>query len=412
MKRLVILANAFPFGTWEPFLMTELAYAKGFDAIHIVSLSVRDEQRKTRRALPDESIKVHPIRFMPKWFYALRAPEALLRKDFWEELSFLRRSKRLSFRNLVTLLVFFSRSSYEAHAATRALKADGVSAHDKIVVYSYRTFYQPYMAHLMKRSLKIVASVARSHRADLYEEASPTRYLPLRQKTIDIVDKIYCIADSGVEYWHSKTNDPQHKVIVHRLGTQDFGQVNAVNLESEELRIVSCSTLTPVKRVHLLAQALGKLNRPLNWQHFGKGSLLSEVKAECQALPQSAQVTFRGFVPNTDVVASYVEHPAHVFVNVSSSEGVPVSIMEALSTGTPVVATDVGGTGELVKNGNNGFLLPADCTPADIAEALNRIASMSDRDYAALRARARASWERMARADSLYPAFWKELSAY
>lgn len=44
----------------------------------------------------------------------------------------------------------------------------------------------------------------------------------------------------------------------------------------------------------------------------------------------------------------YSEHPVDVFINLSTNEGVPVSIMEAISFDIPIVATDVGGTSEIV----------------------------------------------------------------
>jgi glycosyltransferase involved in cell wall biosynthesis len=50
-----------------------------------------------------------------------------------------------------------------------------------------------------------------------------------------------------------------------------------------------------------------------------------------------------------------------VFINVSSSEGVPVSIMEAMSFGIPAIATDAGGNREIV-NSSSGFLIPVDCS--------------------------------------------------
>ena len=72
VKRLVLLANAFPYGTWESFLETEVAYLRGFDAVHVISLSVRPEQRRARRSLPD-GVTAHPIRFRSRAFYALAA---------------------------------------------------------------------------------------------------------------------------------------------------------------------------------------------------------------------------------------------------------------------------------------------------------------------------------------------------
>ncbi|NJK95527.1 MAG: glycosyltransferase [Bacteroidales bacterium] len=57
-----------------------------------------------------------------------------------------------------------------------------------------------------------------------------------------------------------------------------------------------------------------------------------------------------------------------MFLNTSLSEGVPVSVMEALSFGLPVIATDVGGTGELI-NDEVGMLINPEISPALLMSA-------------------------------------------
>ena len=68
-------------------------------------------------------------------------------------------------------------------------------------------------------------------------------------------------------------------------------------------------------------------------------------------------------------------------MNASTSEGVPVSIMEACSFGIPIVATDVGGISEVVSNGNNGLLLKPDFSIYDYAQAIKTIINLSDSEY-------------------------------
>ena len=85
--------------------------------------------------------------------------------------------------------------------------------------------------------------------------------------------------------------------------------------------------------------------------------------------PPNVVANFHGRVDNVQVRSFYRDTFVNVFVNTSSSEGVPVSIMEAQSAGIPVIATAVCGTPELV-NENDGLLLPADPEPVDVAAAL------------------------------------------
>jgi colanic acid/amylovoran biosynthesis glycosyltransferase len=95
-----------------------------------------------------------------------------------------------------------------------------------------------------------------------------------------------------------------------------------------------------------------------------------------------------------------------VIANVSDSEGIPVSLMEASAAGIPMVATDVGGNGEIVNVGN-GVLIPADCDGATIGAALLRF---KDRAAAAAwRNAARADWERHFNAHTNYHRFGRAL---
>lgn len=77
-----------------------------------------------------------------------------------------------------------------------------------------------------------------------------------------------------------------------------------------------------------------------------------------------------GFIPNENVQEFYATHTVGAFLNVSESEGVPVSIMEAQSYGIPVIATDVGGTAEIVHDRQNGVLLDSDFSSEDLLRAL------------------------------------------
>ncbi|RJF42610.1 glycosyltransferase [Actinomyces sp. 2119] len=409
MRRLVLLANAFPFGTWETFLETELEYMDSFDAVEVMSLSVRADQRLRRRSLPYASMRAHPIAFRSRVFYLLASIRVLPDVNLYKELRHLRRTGRLSAARVVTLFVFLSRAHHEARVCRRLLRQAG-ARDDEIVFYSYRFNYQPYLAWLLRRHFPQSVSVARAHRADLYEELAPTEYLPLREHTVTHLGKIYCIADHGRNYLVSRFPWARDRTVVARLGTTDHGTASQWPSRSP-LRVVSCSTITPVKRLELLLEALAGSRHPVEWEHFGEGPLRNSLEHRARSLlPPHVSLRLHGFVSNTQLVKSYVAQARHVLVNVSSSEGVPVSIMEAMSTGIPVIATDVGGTGEIVLDGVNGILLPADPSPEQVRQAVERIATMDDGDYTRLRQAARRTWQERCDARHLYTTFAAELT--
>ncbi len=76
-----------------------------------------------------------------------------------------------------------------------------------------------------------------------------------------------------------------------------------------------------------------------------------------------------GFTANYDILNFYKSNPVDLFINVSESEGIPVTIMEAMSYGILCLATDVGGVKEIVFEGVGNLLDPR-CDPGMISEAI------------------------------------------
>ena len=69
-----------------------------------------------------------------------------------------------------------------------------------------------------------------------------------------------------------------------------------------------------------------------------------------------------------------------------------MTLMEAQSQGIPVIATDVGGTNEIVKN-DNGILLAANPTPSEVAKAILFIKDMPNEEILKMRKNSRTNWE-------------------
>ena len=233
----------------------------------------------------------------------------------------------------------------------------------------------------------------------------------MRQLISKEVNHFYPISEDGHKYLKEKHGIDEMRITLARLGTRNLGV--ALPGSRKTLRIISCSNVISVKRVHLIIDALAQIDDiPIIWEHFGTGELLSQLKAyaDLKLMKMSnLQYMWKGFVPNSDFLAYCIDNPAHLFVNVSESEGVPVSIMEALSLATPVVATAVGGTPEVVSHGENGLLLSENVAPDEISSAFRQFREMSDDEYGRYRTNARKTWLEMCDAAQLYPAFYESL---
>jgi colanic acid/amylovoran biosynthesis glycosyltransferase len=94
----------------------------------------------------------------------------------------------------------------------------------------------------------------------------------------------------------------------------------------------------------------------------GEGPMLEELRGLADALGIGANVRFPGFVSQDQLRELFYEshlflHPSEIGVD-GNQEGVPNSMLEAMATGMPVLATMHGGIPEAVENGSSGFLVP------------------------------------------------------
>ena len=101
---------------------------------------------------------------------------------------------------------------------------------------------------------------------------------------------------------------------------------------------------------------------------------------------------FLGALSNNNVLKFYAESNIDIFINVSSTEGLPVSIMEAQSFGIPSIATDVGGTREIVINNLTGQLVSADLTCSQLADVIYQWINISSEKESETRINCRKFW--------------------
>lgn len=259
-------------------------------------------------------------------------------------------------------------------------------------------------------SLKIKTAFTRCHRFDLYEEANENKYIPYRKYILSNINKIYAISDDAKIYLEKKYPKlTSQKIQISRLGTFDHG-IN-ISPKKNTIKLVSCSWLRPVKRVHLIFEALDELNIPIEWTHFGDGEEMSNLQQRIKNKKnKDLSINLLGRASNSEILKSYAKDHYNVFINVSESEGVPVSIMEAMSFGKIIIATDVGGTAEVVFNNKNGYLLNKSFKISELKEAIIKIYNMDNLDYEKMCNASREIWEERCNAQHNYESFYKEIS--
>jgi len=138
------------------------------------------------------------------------------------------------------------------------------------------------------------------------------------------------------------------------------------------------SRITARKGLGYLVEAVSELvpEYPnIRLRIMGEGNESERLKIMVSKLKLEKNVEFLGRVPHDDTVPKYQE--ADLFVLPSLNEGMSNAMLEALATGLPIVTTNTGGASELVKVGENGFIVEFE-NSRDIAEKIRTI--MDDKD--------------------------------
>jgi glycosyltransferase involved in cell wall biosynthesis len=143
------------------------------------------------------------------------------------------------------------------------------------------------------------------------------------------------------------------------------------------VELLTAGRIDPEKNPLLLVEAMAELERRrpgryrLVWA--GVGPLTDALRRRAAELRIEERIDLRGYVPfRPELLELY--RRAHAFVHVSLTEGVPQVLAEALASGTPVVATDVGGVRAALDDGRGGLLVP----PSDVEALVDAVIKLTD----------------------------------
>jgi glycosyltransferase involved in cell wall biosynthesis len=217
---------------------------------------------------------------------------------------------------------------------------------------------------------------------------------------------VLAISLNGKNHLLKANKISENKISVARLGTTDFGLNKTEDLNF--FRIVSCSSFHAYKRVELIIDVLSHSSKKIEWVHFGDGDQKNIILEKVKHLPQNVSFTFMGFQKNTFIMEYYQQNQIDLFINVSETEGIPVSIMEAISFGIPVIATNVGGVAEIV-NAKTGFLIDKYFDSKVAYQLIENFIEASNEVKASLKQSSRYFWEQNYNASKNYNALSLQL---
>ena len=316
--------------------------------------------------------------------------------------------------------IFSGKSSFKSYfksvlisklIAYEISKEYDLSKYEKVMIYSYWLNSNAIVAYLLKefyskRNISICA-VSRAHgQGDLFLDDFSRHVNRPGIFAYKSLNKIYTISECGFNFLKE---EGFQNIEVSRLGTLD-GVYSNKESSSTSFHIVSCSTVNKNKNVLEIAKQISKTTFSIKWTHFGDGPEFEELKRFCESCGnKNFAFELKGNTRNEVIKSFYRLSSPDLFVNLSTIEGIPVSIMEAMSFGIPCIATNVGATSEIVINGFNGFLIELD----QIENLYNKIVSyysMTPEEKNVYRLNAFNFWEKNYKASTNYENFAKKLN--
>ncbi len=401
-KNLILFTVSYPYGNKEQFLETEILYlGKYFKKVTVIPTFIEGEKREVPKNIDVDTefaYRNNNIKF---------AFGSLVTKHTYNEI-IAKPSILLSIKKLQKLISFTGRGV----TLFKYLKANYDS---KNIFYSYWFNGAVFASFLYHQKVAKIHYVARVHRGDLYLEEN-SGYLPLRLTVLENIKKVFSISQDGYNYFIYHYHVDKSKIAISRLGTNDHKITARMSESPKHFHIVSCSYISPVKRVGLIMKALesvAKRNPTITffWTHIGGGTEYHNAISLAQnTLPSNVTAEFPGNLDNKEVFDFYAHCFVDLFINSSISEGIPVTFMEAMSCSIPVMALNVGGISEIV-NKDNGILLDKKASYDTIAEALHHVVNNKSL-LAGKKSHAREFWDYHYNAKHNYQVFAEVLSSF
>ncbi len=254
-----------------------------------------------------------------------------------------------------------------------------------------------YLARLAETG-KAKQVYVRAHGGDLFEERSSLKgKILFRNYQLKNINKVYSVSETGTKYLQTKYPKFRHKIQTAYLGSPSHDNINPFNTD-DYFVLVSCASVRNIKRIHKIAEMLQYVDFPVTWYHIGNENLQSKKDKtiplyieNVKNLPSNIRYVPKGNMSNDEVFQFYRDVPINLFISLSEAEGVPVSMMEAISFGIPILSTDVGGCREIVTE-STGILIPLETEMKDIAKVISEF-KISHKNTAEYRSNVRLFWE-------------------
>lgn len=191
--------------------------------------------------------------------------------------------------------------------------------------------------------------------------------LPAEWAAARITDAIITVSAADLDLAARYRIKPSRLLVAVPNGLAAGADEVAVRPTREEVRVVCVARFSAQKDQALLIDALAGVAEPWRLMLVGDGPLLESVRRHAADAGVADRCDFLGSRDDVHGILS----ESDIFVLPSNWEGFPITILEAMRSGLPVIASDVGGVREAVVDDETGYLV-ARGDRAALADALRR----------------------------------------
>ncbi len=196
-----------------------------------------------------------------------------------------------------------------------------------------------------------------------------------------VADKNFAVSEASLKSWkeHRNFKNKNTRILYSGIEKLPCRIPKSIDFERKKKIFVTACRFTKEKGLRRLITQFSELNSVnTNWEFWiiGSGFLFDEISILVKDLKLQKQVILKGF--QTNLCHFYKE--VDFYINGSFHEALPVSILEAMSIGIPIIGSKVGGIPEIVSHAENGYLVNFE-DEKEALDILEKCINMSFKDY-------------------------------
>ena len=298
--------------------------------------------------------------------------------DFSKGLTFRSKLKQWLRKNRYTSILFLLRYIRNANRLVRIYKK--LNRKPDIVVFHEEDACYAYLKNIKSSAKKVCFFHTDGKRWEMFLKSYPklknTLFLKYLDRRIDyIIRSLDCfvfIARIGQKNFLLENPGVDiNKTVFFHNGIDDKPIIKREKKDAFKYHLCSTGSICERKGQYLIIEALHLMDREkskeIHLSLFGTGPDLAVLQNKVVQYGLEEQVTFYGNVRNEEIHSRITDED--IFVLMSNNEGLPISIIEAMRAGLPIISTNISGIPEQVTSFYNGILIKP--TVSDLVNVLN-----------------------------------------